>query len=468
MLRFMRKYATGYLIKGIFGLIIVVFIFWGVGGMRDDEKTVAEIGSHKVSQMEYMEAYDRLVKMYRNIFKDKFDESMAKTLKLRENAMNDLVDRYLLLDKAKEVGISVSSEEFRNYLNGIDAFKKDGKFNKQLYQEVLKANGFEPGRFETAEKMSMISTKMMNLIRDNGGVMSDAQVYRAYVKEKGKIDLAYMVFDPADYLKKVDVTDKEAEDLYEKEKGSHMGENRYTLKYISVDQGGSAKDDTVYMELLKEKDIDKYGREKGLTVTDLGSMKESEVMQRLKNLNPAQWLKGLKKGDISLPIRMGTRSFIFQVADFEAGKPIDKATVMKEIKDRVALEKAKERARKEAEAVISKKAFDTKKETGFIPRNSGVIPGVGPLPKDGLAVMALSKESGLFGKPVEIGGKYYVFSLKGEQAPGKEEWEKDKGTFKQYLVKKNEDEFFKSFMADLRKKNKVKIDWKAIAVNESN
>ena len=45
------------MIKGIFGLIIIVFIFWGVGGMHSGEKTVAEVGSHKVTMMEYQEAY---------------------------------------------------------------------------------------------------------------------------------------------------------------------------------------------------------------------------------------------------------------------------------------------------------------------------------------------------------------------------------------------------------------------------
>ena len=43
MLRFMRKYATGWLVKGLFGVIIIVFIFWGVGSFRDREKVIAEV-----------------------------------------------------------------------------------------------------------------------------------------------------------------------------------------------------------------------------------------------------------------------------------------------------------------------------------------------------------------------------------------------------------------------------------------
>jgi peptidyl-prolyl cis-trans isomerase D len=468
MLRFMRKYAAGWMIKIIFGLIIIVFIFWGVGGMQGEgEKTVAEVGSHKVSRVEYEEAYKRLVEMYKNIFKDKFDENMAKTLKLREAAMNDLVDRYLLIQKARELGMTVSDKEFRDRLETVDAFKKDGKFNKKVYQEVLKLNGIEPGKFEQSEKMAMLSGKMTALIRDNGVILSEPQVWNAYVKEKGKIDLAYMVFDPSDYMKKVTVTDKETEDAYEKEKTTHVSENRYRLKYITIMDKGPVKDDAAYMELLKAKDIDRYGKEKGFTVTDMGPMTEQEALQKLKSLKPNEWLKGLKKGDISLPIRADGRSFIFQLVDFEAGKPIDKATVLKEIRERIIREKAKAMAKAEAQTVITGKSFASKKDTGFLARNAVSISAIGMIPKEEYGVMALSKAHEVYGKPVEIGGKYYLFSLKDEKAPDKEEWEKDKGPFKQYMMRKNEEDFFKSFMTDLKKSSKVKINWKEIAVNQS-
>lgn len=466
MLRFMRKYATGWMIKGIFGLIIIVFIFWGVGGMRSGDKTVAEVGSHKVTMIEYQEARNKLYNMYRNILKDKLDENTLKALRLNEVAMNEIIDRQLLLQNAKKVGITVSDEEFLSRLNGIDAFKKDGKFNKKVYLEVLKLNGIEPGRFEESEREGMIGSKMMAIIRDNGTVLNDAQIYGAYVKEKGSVDLAYAVFDPSDYMKKIEVTGKEVEDQYGREKGTHIGENQYGLKYITVPEKGPVKDDVAYMDLLKTKDMDGYAKEKGFTVTDLGTMKESEVQRKLRGLGSEQWLKGLKKGDISLPVRGDGKSYIFQLVDFEAGKPIDKDTVLKEIRERLAHEKAKGLARAEAEKAISTKSFGSKKDTGFLPRGSAALPNIGMIPKEDWGVLALDKGHEFYDKPVDIAGKYYVFSLKDEKAPSKEAWEKDKAGFKQYFVKKNEDEFYKSFMTELRKKSKVKIDWKEISVTD--
>jgi parvulin-like peptidyl-prolyl isomerase len=464
MLKFMRKYATGYMIKAIFGLIIIVFIFWGVGGLKEGDTTVAEVGPHKVSLMEYQETYSRLLNMYRSILKDKFDETTVKELKLKERTMEDIVDRYLLLDQAKELGLKVSDQEFSDYLNGIDAFKSDGKFNKKQYVELLKRQGLDPQRFEESERAAMLNQKIMNLIRDNGSFVSNDQVWKAYVKAKGKVDLAYMVFNPSDNMKKVDVNEKELEERYEKEKGTYIGENRYGLKYIAFDEKSPVKDDAAYLDLIKVKDIDKYGKEKDLTVTDLGTMRESEVAQKLKNMKPSEWLRGLKKGDISLPIRADSKSYIFQVSDFEVGKPMDKAAVLKVLREKVLDEKAKNLTKIEAEEVIAKKGFTSKSDTGFLSRNSIEIPGIGPVPPEHAGLLALSKDLPVYEKPVEIKGKYYVFSFKDEKAPDAAEWEKDKAGFKQYMVRKSGDDFFKSFMDDLKKKSKVKINWKEINV----
>jgi len=45
MLKFMRRHATGWMIKIMFSLIIIVFVFWGVGSFKEREKTVAQVGS---------------------------------------------------------------------------------------------------------------------------------------------------------------------------------------------------------------------------------------------------------------------------------------------------------------------------------------------------------------------------------------------------------------------------------------
>ncbi len=462
MLKFMRKYATGYMVKAMFGLIIVVFVFWGVGSFRDSDKTIAEVGPYKITLMEFQEEYNRLLNMYRMIYKEKLDENVLKDLKLKEKAMNELVDKYILIIKAKEIGVSVSDKEFKEYLENIEMFKRDGKFSDMVYKEVLKRNGMDPKRFEQAEKDAMLNAKMIGLIRDTGALTGGGDLWNSYVKEKGKVSLGYVEIDPSTFRSKVNVDDQEVAAVYEKEKDTKRGENLYRLKYIVIDEKTAIKDDAAYLELLKMKDLDAYGKQKGLQIVDMGQMKESEAKKKLKTLKGDDWLKGLKQGEISLPIRADGKSYIFQLVNMEEGKPIDKSTAMKEIKEKLTYEKAKLLAKNAAQDIIEKKNFDSKKDTGLIPRTSQGIPKIGQIPKDGLGIFFLTKENPVYEKPLEIDGKYYAFYFKEEKLPGKDEWEKEKEGYKRYVLSRGQGDFLKSFMEMLRKKEKVKIDWKDI------
>ena len=177
------------------------------------------------------------------------------------------------------------------------------------------------------------------------------------------------------------------------------------------------------MDLLKSKDLTAYGRTKGLEVADLGTLKESELLSRFGKLKIQDALKGLAKGDVTLPLRAENKSFIFQVVEREDGKPLEKNDALKEIRARVVAEKARVMARLNAEDGIKSKSIKFTKDTGFVPRNSNAVPGVGPIPPEGAGLLALSK-GGIFERPVEINGKFYVFAYADEKQPDKDEWEK--------------------------------------------
>lgn len=459
MLKFMRKHATGYMVKAMFGLIIVVFIFWGVGSFRDSERVVAEIGRYKVFATEYQEAYKKTLELYRMIYKEKLDENLLKELKLKEKVMDEIVNRYVLLIIADELGLTVSQKEFLEHINGIDAFKREGKFDEKLYVAVLQRNNIDPKKFEVAERNSLLIQKTANVIRDNGTFFNEADVWAGYVKEKGTVNLTYGIFDPSSFRGKVEINEKELIDLYEKEKESHRSENAYRLKYLVIDEKSPVKDDAAYMDLLKVKDIDQYGRQKGLNAVDLGMMKESEARKRLKDMKIDDWLKGLKKGDITLPVREGGKSYIFQLVDVEDGKPLDKSVVLATIKERVIAERSKNLAKLAAEDAIGRKSIGPGKETGFILRNTHSIKGIGDVPKENVSLLTLSKDKPFYERPVEIAGKFYVFAFKDEKFPDMKEWQKEKESYTRYFVTKNRDGFFSSFLTEMRTKGKIKVSW---------
>lgn len=461
MLKLMRKHATGWMIKIIFGAIIVVFVGFGVGTLAQKEKPIAEIGDYKISLREYREAYNKTLDFYKILYKDKFDDNMLKELKMKEKVMDDLVDKYLLLMKADELGLKVSDQEFGDFINGIEGFKKDGKFNKEQYLLALRRNNLDPEKFEGPQKKSMLVQKVIKVIQDTGTFFNESDLWAGYVKEKGRVNLAYAEFDPASFKDKVNVSDKELLDLYEKEKGGYKAENTYRLKELAVNEKGPIKDDVVYMDLMKSQDMDAYGKEKGLAVSDLGEMKESDLVKRFKGLKTEDLRELKKKGEISRLIRSGEgKSYIFQLVSMEEGKDLDKNLALAKIKERIINEKAKALAKSAAEEAIKGKSLNVKRETGFIPRNSRGIPGIGEIPQEQKGILAISQSQAIYEKPLEASGKFYVFSFKEEKLPDRDEWARDKESYSRYFTAKNKDEFLKSFLTEMRAKVKPKYDVK--------
>ena len=454
----MRKHATSWIIKVFFAIIIIVFVFYfGYGRMTPDQNVVAQVGSYKIALKEYEDARKKSYEFYKMLYKDKLDEKMLKELNFEQKILDDLVDSYVLLVEAKKMGFRVGDKEFSDVISSVPSFQKDGKFDKDRYSAALRKVNQTPDQFEESMKKNMLRQKVIALLQDTGAFFSEADVWAGYVKEKGSVDLAYANFDPQAFKGKVAVSEKELNDIYEREKSTYRAEDTYSLKEIVIDEKSGIKDDAVYMDLLKTKDIEAYGKEKGLTVTSIGPEKTSNLIKRMKGINIVERLKGLKKGECTVPVREGGKSYIFQLVDMEAGKDLSKDVAIAQIKEKIVAEKAKVLAKEAAETAIKAKSVKTDRQTGFVSRESAAIPGIGEIPTGNRDLLTLSKSEPLYGKVVEIGGAYYVFSFKEEKMPDKQEWEKEKESYGKYFAAKKKEELVKSFLAKARAQVKIKI-----------
>ena len=458
MLRFMRRHASRWVLGGLLAIIILTFVF-SFGFSRSSlDKSLAKVGPYRISVPEYWEAYKKTENYYRLLYGEKLDETTRNELKLKETVMNQLVDKYLLLTKAQDMGLSVSEKEIADSLLAVSVFNKNGKFDRAVYLDFLRRNNLNPKQFEDDQRQSMLINKVISIIQDNGPQVDDKAAYEGYVKERGQVRLSMTVFDPADFRGEAAVDEKEVAAVYEKEKGAFRSENTYHLKYLVIDEKSGIKDDQAYMELLQSKDIARYGRSKAIEVVDTGMVKESDLRVKFSGLKILDALKGMVKGEISLPVRNGNISYLFEVVDRADGKPLDRSEALKIIRARAVEEKARITARVRAEDAVKDKTIKFSKETGFLSRKSTAVLGVGEIPKESSDLLALTKGQ-TYPKPVEVGGKFYVFAYLDEKQPEKEEWDKEKESYKRQFTATSRNAYLTAFKEDMKKTVKVKINW---------
>jgi len=156
MLDGMRRNARSWGIKILFGIIILVFVFWGVGGFKGNKRGIlAKINGEPILVQEFLKVYqseyDRLVRQRPDLSSEDI-----KKLGLKRLVLEELINQTLLLQKARELGIVVPEEKLRNKITSMDVFKnKENVFDPKRYQMVLASNNLTPLEFETLVKKDM-------------------------------------------------------------------------------------------------------------------------------------------------------------------------------------------------------------------------------------------------------------------------------------------------------------------------
>jgi peptidyl-prolyl cis-trans isomerase D len=177
MLKAMRKHAKFFYV--LFFIVILSFIFWGVGTVdKSTSVTIAEIDKEKISVEDYWKAYDRAREFYRQLFKERFDETTEKQLNLKQKVLDSLIDERVLLLAAKKEGIKVTDEELQDSVVNDPAFMRDGKFNNEIYLRTLQLNRMTPEFFESMKRRELLLAKMRRLIGE-GVDLTDADMPQA-------------------------------------------------------------------------------------------------------------------------------------------------------------------------------------------------------------------------------------------------------------------------------------------------
>lgn len=163
MLKLMRHHAKYFYV--LFFIVILSFIFWGVGTVDDDPsaRVLAEVGRHKITVEEYGRAYDRATRFYRDIYRERWDE-MKETLNLKETTLDALIENRLLLITAERIGIRVSEEELKDAIITDPSFMKNGVFDRQVYENALRLSRTTSEVYEAAKRQDLKVRKTVRFI----------------------------------------------------------------------------------------------------------------------------------------------------------------------------------------------------------------------------------------------------------------------------------------------------------------
>lgn len=230
MLDLIRKKAGSWMVKAIIFLIAVVFVFWGFN-IRDKAKgTIASVNGEPISLDEYNRTYDNLKEQVRKRFGNRLNDEMIASLGLRKQALNQLVEKKLMLMEAKRLNFRVTDEELEAAIRSIEAFYTDGVFDSRRYNSLLNNIRLTPEAFEVEQKEAMLTGKLRSFITENVKV-SDQEAMEYFKYQDASVDIDFVLFATERY-KNIKQTDDEIKSYFEKHKETYKTKVRLKVRYL--------------------------------------------------------------------------------------------------------------------------------------------------------------------------------------------------------------------------------------------
>jgi peptidyl-prolyl cis-trans isomerase D len=231
MLSLMRKHASSWIIKFLLAAIIVVFIPWGVQRYTSGRSgRVAEVNGSIITLDDYRNTYQNLVEQVRQSFGSNVNDEFLQTLQLPKRALDQLIDRALMLQAAEKLKIQVSDEELAQAIGSITAFQTAGVFDNQRYLNTLSRNQLSPETFENQQREAIVINKLQNFISGNVKV-SDAEAQQWYTFNNTEVDIDYVLFEPQQ-MKGIEPTAEEIKAHFEANKGNHKTDPELKIRYV--------------------------------------------------------------------------------------------------------------------------------------------------------------------------------------------------------------------------------------------
>jgi parvulin-like peptidyl-prolyl isomerase len=180
MLKRMRE-GGAYFIKGVMVVVVVtfiatIFVVWGVKSTPGDlarRGIVASVAGTEISTEDYQRALRQQIEMFRRMLGDKFDENVLESMNIKEQVLEQLIRRILVLQYAERHGITVVPEELTEEIRRFPAFGGKDGFSRQRYLQVLQANRLTPERFEADLRRELIERKIESVVRGAVRVSAD-------------------------------------------------------------------------------------------------------------------------------------------------------------------------------------------------------------------------------------------------------------------------------------------------------
>ncbi len=235
MLQNIRANSKGTLAKIIIGLIVISFSIFGIESLLvgGGSNAVAEINGEELSPAEVQQTVNLQKRRLLSMLGDKADPALLDDDRLASQAIESLIERKLMVQTARELGLVVSDSTVGAIIGGMEQFQVDGQFSAPLYQNSLASAGYTPAMFQRSLREDVLLTQLRaGLSASEFATASELGAAATVTAEKR--DIRYLALPLASFRQSVQVSDADIRAYYEANSDEFMTRESVDISYIEL------------------------------------------------------------------------------------------------------------------------------------------------------------------------------------------------------------------------------------------
>ena len=363
MMDTIRTAANHIVVKIIFAIIILSFIFTGIGffgfgggnNARDAQQYIAKVNGEGISRAQF-EAQARAITS-----SSAGDPAFIK--QLRRNVLYSQITNFLSYKFAEQLNANISNESVKEFIKKQQVFFENGKFSNKKYLQLISENGYTPDSYGETLKTylqqqqvinalvnssfvlpidselanlkdqtrtvytSTLSPKVVNMDDVKITIEDEKKYYEEHKSEfyrKERVKFNYILNEKYNYIDKIRVTDEEVQKQFQKNKKDYSFPERQAYSVIYVTDKEQADDimkdlssggnfETIVKTVNQASSTSPYGKNGSLGWFTM----DDSLPQAFKDAN-------LKKvGQISKPIKVDDGYVIVKLDNVQKSRVMD-------------------------------------------------------------------------------------------------------------------------------------------------
>lgn len=378
MLDFLRKSASGVVVKVLLGMLILSFGAWGIGDVfssRAGRAPAISVGEIEISPAEFRTELNREVERLKPILGPTFSTEQAKMLGIGDALAKRLVNTALFDLGAKDLGLGVSDKVVLDEIKkSPEFFDETGKFDRNRFIQLLRSAGFSEDSYVARVRHNMArlqyllpiregvevpqalvkmvqdyngETRVMDMVRINHASITSLSLpnddeLRKFHQENSQFFMApesrkfsVIILKADDVAKGMDVSETDIKTAYDEREDEFVTPERRKLKQILLADEMAAKnaDDLI----TKGMSISDAAKKTGANVDtlDIGFFSKDQLLPEIQEA-----VFSALAGETTKPIKTVLGWHVILVEKIEAAKKQPFA----DVKDKLTAELKSERA----------------------------------------------------------------------------------------------------------------------------